>query len=329
VVQTLEHGASAEFALTPAVLTALVDRLESFGPIREQATKNSLVAALAPVVQCQIGESGGLGAAKAIALAAIDTIQRWVEAISPVVARERPAAHVAALRLIPDNLRDHVELCEHATTWQKTRDELNADNALMLREHVSASHKIIRWAHHSHVAYNTTGGRIPSMGQHLRGRIGRDIYSIGLFAGLGRFLDVAPLAVHSLPALNKVGVERLLEAVGTESYFVDVSTLPAEDSTAGWLKPQSSRMEGRWTQSTVLAKDFDGAFYIRNVTPGTGMVPDRAFTVLQVFGLAVDRPLTAATSVVLVLAWFAVAVARRVRRRTPHWVWTKSPNRLR
>ena len=311
----VQTGASAEFALTPTVLTALFDRLESFGPNAGQITKSGLVSALAPVIQCQIGASGGLGAAKASALTAIDSIQSWIGAVSPAVARQRPAAHVAALRLIPDNLRDHVDLCEHATTWQKTRDELNADNALMLRERVSAMHKIILWAHHSHVFYNTAGSRIPSMGEHLRARVGTEIYTIGLFAGFGRFLDVAPLSVHSLPAINKVGVERLLDAVGPDSYFVDLTTLPVTDAKAGWRMPQSSRMEGRWTRSTVLAKDFDGALYIRHVGPGTGMVPDGAFTVLQLFGLGVDHPLPAVTVFVLVLAWPVVAITKRARRK--------------
>jgi erythromycin esterase len=311
----VQTGASAAFSLTPTVLTALLDRLESFGSLKGPLSASAVVSALAPMVQCQVGAAGGLGPAKAPALTAIDTIQGWIEANSPAVVRQRPAAHAAALRLIPDGLRDHVDLCEHATTWQKTRDELNADNALMLREQVSATHQIVLWAHHSHVSYNTTGTRVPSMGQHLRARIGHEIYSIGLFAGFGRFLDVAPLSVHSLPALNKVGVERLLDAVGSASYFVDLSSLPAGDSRAGWLMPQSSRMEGRWTSSTVLAKDFDGALYVREVTPGTGMVPDRAFTVLRAFGLAVDHPLPVATGIVVGVASLVAWVTRRVRRR--------------
>jgi hypothetical protein len=90
--------------------------------------------------------------------------------------------------------------------------------------------------------------------------------------------------------------------------------LPTEDSRAGWLLPQSSRMEDRWTQSTVLARDFDGALYVRHVAPGTGMVADRAFTLLQVFGFAVDHPLPVATGLVVVLGWLVVAVMRRVRR---------------
>jgi erythromycin esterase len=311
----VQTGASAEFSLTPAVLIALFDRFESFGLVEERPLKTDLISALAPVVQCPIGASDGLGSAREPALGAIDTIQRWVESIAPAVARERPAAHVAALRLIPDNLRDHVELCDHATTWQKTRDQLNAENALVLRERISAAHKVILWAHHSHVSYNTTGARIPSMGQHLRDRIGRDIYTIGLFAGSGRFLDVAPLSVHALPALNKVGVERLLAAVQPGSYFIDVSRLPTEDTTAGWVTPQSSRIEGRWTQSTILAKDFDGALYVPDVTPGTGMVPEGAFKVLRIFGLAVDHPTLAATGTAALVVWLAVLVTRRLSRR--------------
>jgi erythromycin esterase len=311
----VQTGASAEYALTPAVLADVFDRLETFGHVERQMTKSAFISALGPVVQCQIGVDGGLGSTKAPALTAIDATERWIEAVLPAVARERPAAHVAALRLIPDSLRDHVDLCEHATTWQKTRDELNADNALMLRDRVSVAHKIILWAHHSHVAFNTTGDRIASMAQHLRTRIGRGIYSIGLFAGAGRFLDVAPLSVHSLPPLNRVGVERLLDGVGAESYFVDLSALPTADARAGWLTPQSSRMEGRWTRTTVLAKDFDGALYIRNVTPGTGMVPDGAFRVLQAFGMVVDHPLPAITGAVVVLGWLAGALTRLVRRK--------------
>jgi len=161
------------------------------------------------------------------------------------------------------------------------------------------------------------GRQIPSMGQHLRDRIGRELYTIGLFAGSGRFLDVTPLSVHSLSRLNKVGVERLLGTVGPRSYFVDVSKLPTEDSAAGWLTPMSSRMESGSTRSTVLARDFDGALYVPEVTPGTGMVPDGPFKILQLFGLAVDHPTSAVTGTIVLVIWLAVLVSRRVRRRRP------------
>jgi hypothetical protein len=312
----VQTGASAEFGMGQGVLTSLVDGLESFGipAPAVDATKNELVAALAPVVECAIGDPAGLGSAGAPAASAIDAIQVWIDAITPAVMRERPAAHLAALRLIPDNLRDHVALCEHATSWQKTRDELNADNALQLREQVSAAHKIILWAHHSHVGYNASGARIPSMGQHIRDRVGRGVYTVGLFAGGGHFLDVAPLSVHRLPALNKVGVERMLDAVGGQSYFVDLLSLPTSDPSAGWLVPMSSRMEGRWTQSAVLARDFDGALYFSQVHPGTGMVPDGAFAMLRVFGFFVDHLITTALVVLASLVWLVMGLVRFVRR---------------
>jgi len=287
----VQTGASAEFGLTPAVLETLVTSLETFGLKAPdvQLSRNELVKALSPVVQCEIGNSTGLGAAKTPAMNAIDGLQRWIEAIAPAVERSRPAVHVAALRLIPDNLRDHVTLCEHATTWQATRDELNAENALVLRDEVSRSHKIVLWAHHSHVSYNSTGGRVPSMGQHIREKIGQSVYTVGVFAGGGRFVDVAPLSVHDLPAVNKVGVERLLASVGRPSYFVDLRSLPTTDARAGWLVPQRSRMEGRWTRSSVLARDFDGAIYLDRVSPGTGMMPNGAMMVLGAFGFFVDH----------------------------------------
>ena len=315
----VQTGASAEFGMRPSVLEALADSLEAFGtaPSDPHVTKRELLATLAPVVQCAIGSSVGLGAAKQPALAAIDDLQRWIDRITPAVKSERPAAHLAALRLIPDNLRDHVTLCEHASTWQRTRDELNAENALVLRVEVSAAHKIILWAHHSHVSYNSIGDRTPSMGQHIREKVGRSVYSIGLFAGGGRFLDVAPLSVHDLPAVNKVGVERLLASVGEPSYFINLLTLPTDDASAGWLVPQRSRMEGRWTSSTVLARDFDGAIYLQSVSPGTGMVAHGPMLVLRVFGFFVEHLLGTVIVVTACTISLSLSLFRFIRRHFP------------
>lgn len=313
----VQTGASAEFGMRPSVLEALADSLEAFGPAPSDAhiSKRELVAGLAPVVQCPIGRADGLGAARQPALAAIEGLQRWIDAILPAVKQERPAAHVAALRRIPDNLRAHVTLCEHASTWQKTRDELNAENALALRDEVSATHRIMLWAHHSHVSYNSTGDRIPSMGQHIRDKVGRSVYTIGLFAGGGRFLDVAPLSVHYLPAINKVGVERLLASVGQPSYFINLSALPTDDASAGWLLPQRSRMEGRWTRSTVLARDFDGAIYLQTVSPGTGMLAEGPMFVLRVFGFFVDHLLGTAIVLITWLTVISLSLLRFIRLR--------------
>ena len=73
-------------------------------------------------------------------------------------------------------------------------------------------------------------------------------------------------------------------------------------------------MEGRWTRSAVLARDFDGALYIRQVHPGTGMVPDRAFAVLRVFGFFVDHLIATALVLFASLVWLVMGLVRFVRR---------------
>jgi len=111
-----------------------------------------------------------------------------------------------------------------------------------------------------------------------------------------------------------VGVERLLAAVGAPSYFVDLRSLPTTDPVAGWLVPQRSRMEGRWTDSTVLARDFDGAVYLERVNPGTGMMPNNAVTVLRILGFFVDHivgMLVVTVGVALLLAANLVGFVRR------------------
>ena len=69
-------------------------------------------------------------------------------------------------------------------------------------------------------------------------------------------------------------------------------------------------MEGRWTRSTVLARDFDGAVYLERVSPGTGMVPDGPMLVLRVFGFFVEH----IVGTVIVLATWAILLSLRLVR---------------
>ena len=74
-------------------------------------------------------------------------------------------------------------------------------------------------------------------------------------------------------------------------------------------------MEGRWTRSTVLARDFDGAVYLQHVRPGTGMVADGPMLVLGVFGFFVEHLIA---TVIVLVAWavlLSIRVVRFVRHR--------------
>ena len=105
------------------------------------------------------------------------------------------------------------------------------------------------------------------MGERLHARLGSELYTIGLFAGGGRVIDGALFGERDLPSTRAYGVERLLQAVDRDAYFVDLKALPTTDPQAGWLVEASSRMEAMFPRPTVLARDFDGAIYIAHVHP--------------------------------------------------------------
>jgi erythromycin esterase-like protein len=56
---------------------------------------------------------------------------------------------------------------------------------MAIQNHVSASGKIILWAHHSHVNHASLGITAPSMGRSLLEMLGSKLYTIGLFAASG------------------------------------------------------------------------------------------------------------------------------------------------
>jgi erythromycin esterase-like protein len=206
-------------------------------------------------------------------------------------------------------------------SWQATRDELNAVNAVKLRDRLSAAHKIILWAHHSHVAYNTTRRNITSMGERLHARIPGELYTIGTFAGGGRVIDGALFGERALPSTRRLGVERLLQAVDRDAYFVDLKSLPTTDPQAGWLVEDTSRLEAIARRPTVLARDFDGAVYIAQVHPAEFSDSVAVRWILRVLGFVEAHYIGVGIVVVTGLGWLvwviARAIARRVRRRAP------------
>ena len=260
-----EIGASAAYDGVDGVVTALFDALRAYAPAPPGL--DDLRGGLARIVRCG-GDYDELAEHRIAALSAIGALAEWTRAALPHVT---PAAHAAALARIPDTFLAMVQLCTRAEgmgdMWQELRDELNADHVLELRDRVSASHKIIVWAHHSHVAYDSTGRNVPSMGQHLRERVGRQVYTIGTFAGSGRVITGELFGERRLPTIRKFGIERMLGAVGKPAYFVDVSRLPMTDPAAGWSTVQTSRLETFYRRATILAGDFDGAIFIARVHP--------------------------------------------------------------
>jgi erythromycin esterase len=301
----VQVGMSAAYRGQPGIVTDLVEALRVYGPPPDFVREPELRRGLAAVVGC----AGDRDAAAK----AVGDLEAWIKTI-----HVQPAEHASALGMIPDNLRDNLELCAHAARWQEVRDDINARNVVKIRDHLSPSHKIIAWAHHSHVAYNSTGKHVPSMGQHLHDLLGRGLYTIGLFAGTGRVIDGSVIGERNLSAISKVGVERMLGAVDRAAYFIDVSRLPTNDAAAGWLVEQTSRFETLSNRPTVLAHDFDGAIYIARVHPSPF---DDSFAVrwlLRIWGFAIEHAIAVAIVVLAGVGFGARAIVRwllRVARR--------------
>jgi hypothetical protein len=100
---------------------------------------------------------------------------------------------------------------------------------------------------------------------------------------------------------------------------VDLSRLPVDDPSAGWLVEQTSRFETLSRRPTVLAKDFDGAIYVARVHPSPF---DDSFAIkwlLRIWGFIIEHTLGVAIVILAGLyfggRWTVRGLRRCIRRR--------------
>jgi len=319
-----EIGASAAYEGDEGVVTALFAALRGYAPPPATANLADVQRGLAVIVRCG-GDYDDLADHRGEALAAVAVLDTWVRAAVPHVA---PAPHATVLARIPTNFLAMVDLCTRAEgmgeMWQELRDELNAASVIDLRDHVSTAHKIITWAHHSHVAYDSTRENVPSMGQHLRDRVGAAVYTIGTFAGRGRVITGELFGERDLPSARKFGIERMLGAVGRDAYFVDVSRLPATDPHAGWRTEQTSRLETFYRRPTVLSSDFDGAIFVARVHPAYFTEGRASRALLWLWGFVLEHAVGVTLALVAGVVLGVRAIVRRLVRRIRAWRGTRA-----
>jgi erythromycin esterase len=268
--------------------------------------------------------SAGLNKAQA----AIGEIEAAIVNIRNEVERQSVAMHARALAHAAIVLRQNLQLCEATrgeinVTYTELRDSLNAQNVGVLRNSVSATHRVMVWAHHSHVYYDSEGKRPLSMGHALRQSYGPEVFTVGLFAkagtaidtvkadraGLAGFVGAAPRRIR--PA-EELGVEQKLATLSTADYFL---ALPAEQEFGGaWAAPSSSRFEP-WGRRTVsLVRDFDAAVFLARVSPADLLfVPRPVSMALRSIGFGLDH--LGAAAALLAVALCGVFTAGRVRWR--------------
>jgi hypothetical protein len=215
-------------------------------------------------------------------------------------------------------------------TYQHVRDVLNARLAASL---MSGMPRLVLWAHHSHLHYNSVRRSTPSMGQHLKALLGDRLYTVGVFASGGAAVDslsldqsselgaLIALAGQALPSGARFGVERRLAGLSDRDFFVHLRGVPPE-----WAQPDFSRLEVAGRMPTALASDFDGAILLHKVSAAEpNFLPAPVLRLVRTAGWGLRHPILTGLAGVLLLLGLAAVIRglwRRWRaRRQLRTVW--------
>jgi erythromycin esterase len=299
-------------------MDAFVNALKALDPQLQARRAQGWSRDLGPALGC----TGELGREKAVA-----DLESWISSrAGAVMTSARPPAHLATLRLAPQMIRGRLQHCRQVNApggprdvYQRVRDVLNAKLAFSLMRDMP---RLVLWAHHSHLHYNSLGRSTPSMGQHLKAVLGDRLYTVGVFAGGGAAVDspradkadgmaiVAALAARPLPDDERFGVERRLSALSNRDFFVDLRGAPAQ-----WTEPDFSRAEVELRMPTMLARDYDGAILLHEVSGAElNFLPTPFLRVVRGVGWALRHPILASLAGLLLLLGLAAGIRALWRR---------------
>jgi erythromycin esterase len=208
-------------------------------------------------------------------------LQGWIDRAAPSVDATFPGLpHGAALRMVPENLRASLALCQGyvsggasgAILYKPTRDRNAAQFALRLQE-IAPGQRLMLWAHVSHLFYDAEGGST-SVGEILHRALGPRLYTIGAFAESGGtimlFSDWNDIIGYGRIWGVSGALKRELDAGCAEICFFDLRDVAAGSAVTQprwvWFEALPKRM--------TLAKDFDGIIWVRHVHPPQMPLPE-------------------------------------------------------
>jgi erythromycin esterase len=204
----------------------------------------------------------------------IAALQGWIDRAAPNVEAAFPGVpHAAALRLVPENLRASLALCQGyvsggasgANLYKPTRDRNAAQFALRVKE-IAPGQRLMLWAHVSHLFYDAEGGST-SVGEILHTALGPRLYTIGAFAESGGtimlFSDWNDTIGYGRVWGVNGALKRELDPGCAEICFFDLRDAAAGSAVA---QPRRIWFEARPEQLT-LTRDFDGIIWVRHVHP--------------------------------------------------------------
>ncbi len=312
------YGGSSEQSL--GAFLAAVSALE---PSMSKKQLHEWTDRLSPSLECKSSQTDAQ---------ALSDLEHWIDGPAAIAASSnRSSMHVAVLKLVPTMLNYRLQQCSNwlganksMKVYQQSRDAFNAKLALAL---LADFPKMILWAHHSHLNYNSQGESIPSMGQHLHLALGDKLYTIGVFALDGAAMDtskvddakglcvVTALAAKPLPDDARFSVERSLAALSKSDFFIDLKNAPA-----ALAQPGFSRLETTGRMHTVLSRDFDGAIFLHEVNGAVlDFLPRPLNAAISLVGWIYQHIIFAALSVLLLVAaitrWFVRLRSRKVKNQ--------------
>lgn len=315
------YGGSPERSLQ-AFFAAVTPYDPTIEPARIAQWSKKLGAALA----CSDESDAGL------AVPVVDEIEAWLNGpVANNIAKDRSAVHLAALRLVPTMLRARLQFCHEwvrdkrsMSTYQRARDELNAQLVLDELRELPGPMRLILWAHHSHLHYNSLAKTVPSMGQHLHDALHDEIYTVGVFAQGGYAIDTATidqahglgfllaLAAKPIPSGPRWSVEQQLSQKSPHDFFLDLRHAPKE-----WSHASTSRLETNGHMPTALSADFDGAVLLHQVSsPDLDFLPSWLRAGARTVGFVVAYPIVGVGTMIALVTCLLYIVGRWRRRRT-------------
>jgi hypothetical protein len=160
------------------------------------------------------------------------------------------------------------------------------------------------------------------MGQHLKSVLGDRLYTVGVFASGGAAMDslavdaasgagiLTALAAQPLPGGTSFGVEQRLSALSEEDFFVNLRGAPGD-----WTKPDFSRAEVDLQMPTALARDYDGAILLHQVTGAEiNFLPPPFRAAIRGVGWVLQHPVLASLAALLLLLGLSAGIRTLWRR---------------
>jgi erythromycin esterase-like protein len=264
------------------VFELLAQRLGRYAPAPEGFDEARWSASFAPLTHACGNFKGG---DTANITESIGVLQEWINRAAPTVdAAFASLPHGTLLRMIPENLRASLNLCQQyveggssgAALYKPTRDKNAAQFALDLKA-AAPGQRLMLWAHVSHLFYDAEGGST-SVGEILRASLGTRLYTIGTFAESGSaimlFSDWNDIIGYGRVWGVSSALKRRLDGGCADVCFYDLRGATADDALS---QPQPVWFEAT-REVMTLAKDLDGVVWVRQVHP-----PEMTLTEMMAF----------------------------------------------